>query len=97
MKLDGFDSHVLAQSGDAQEIMRDIYGDDIGKNNAEKQLAGIRKHLAYKRGASGDNELPVHRKYKLEPSGVQVRDYGSEVPLPVSGAGNRCDPSRHIH
>lgn len=74
MGLDEFDSHVLEQSGDPQQIMRDVYGDEIGKNNAEKQLAGIRKHLKYKQSKAGDSGLPVHKKYRINESGVQVRE-----------------------
>jgi hypothetical protein len=48
MRLDEFDSLVLARKGKAQEILQDLYGHAIGQNNAEKQLAGIRLHLRYK-------------------------------------------------
>ncbi len=74
MNIDEFDSHVLDQTGNAKEIMQDLYGSSIGLNNAEKQLAGIRKHLKYKQFNSSDDFLPVHRKYKVEASGVQVRE-----------------------
>ena len=74
MRIDEFDSHVLEQSGLAADIMKDVYGDEIGKNNAEKQLAGIRKHLNYKKEHGEESVLPSHRKYSVEANGVQVRE-----------------------
>ena len=48
MKLDKFDTTVLETSGNASDVMFELYGDTIGKNNAEKQMAGVRKHLRFK-------------------------------------------------
>lgn len=48
MTLDSFDKKVLEQTGNASEIMQNVYGKKIGKNNAEKQMAGVRTHLNYK-------------------------------------------------
>jgi hypothetical protein len=49
MQLDNFDIRVLEMSGNASDILFELYHDKIGKNNAEKQLAGIRKHLNFKK------------------------------------------------
>jgi len=48
MQLDHFDQAVLKKSGNASQIIFDMYGVRIKSNNAEKQLAGIRKHLRHK-------------------------------------------------
>lgn len=50
--FDDFDLYVSEQSGNAQDLMQNLYNDDIGLNNAEKQLAGIRKHLDFKKELS---------------------------------------------
>ena len=54
--LDEFDQRVLEESErlNAQTLLQEIYGWEIGKSNAEKQRAGIVKHL--------------HHKETLEPS-----------------------------
>lgn len=46
--LDQFDNEVLNASGNASDLMKELYGVNIGKNNAEKQMAGIRRHLRTK-------------------------------------------------
>jgi len=74
MKIDEFDSHVLDQKGNASDIMRDIYGVDFKLSGAEKQLAGIRRHLNYKKEHAEKDVLPLRRKYGVEASGVQVRE-----------------------
>jgi len=48
MILDAFDQEVLDASGKAKNLIRHFYGADISQNNAEKQLAGIRRHLRTK-------------------------------------------------
>ena len=50
MQIDHFDQTVLDQKGNASEIMLDLYGEKLGKHGAEKQLAGIRKHIRHKLG-----------------------------------------------
>jgi len=64
--FDDFDRYISKQSGNASELMLKLYNDDIGINNAEKQLAGIRKHLDFKMELSkkdakilGTDELEV--------------------------------------
>jgi len=57
MRLDKFDSHVLEQKGNAQDILYELYGKEIGLNNAEKQLAGIRTHLQFKEETSDDRPI----------------------------------------
>jgi hypothetical protein len=47
--LDQFDREVLSASGKAKDLMRKLYGVNIGQNNAEKQLAGIRRHVRFKK------------------------------------------------
>ena len=74
MNIDEFDLHVLDQTGNAKDIMQDLYGKNVSLTYAEKQLAGIRVHLKYKQSNRSDDILPVHRKYKVEASGVQVRE-----------------------
>jgi len=70
MNIDEFDSHVLDQTGNAKEIMQDLYGDNIGLNNAEKQLAGIRKHLKYKLLRNeNDENIPLHQNFKFAKDG----------------------------
>ena len=41
MRLDETDSHILELKGNAKDIMRDIFGEELGASNAGKQLAGI--------------------------------------------------------
>ena len=48
LKIDTFDAFVVDQSGDAKKLMEEIYGVELGKTNAEKQLAGIRRHINHK-------------------------------------------------
>lgn len=43
--LTAFETSVLGASGNAKELIRKYYNRDIGQNNAEKFLAGIRMHL----------------------------------------------------
>ena len=43
--MNAFDLEVASASGDAREIIRQYYGVDISKSNAEKYLSGIRLHL----------------------------------------------------
>ena len=76
MKLDEFDSHILDQTGtNPQEFFKDNYGENIrGASNAEKYKMGIMKHLRYKQNNSSSDSLPPTRKYKVEASGVQVRE-----------------------
>jgi len=47
MSLNKFEQEVLEASGDASELMLRFYGKPIKKNNAEKQMAGVRTHLRY--------------------------------------------------
>jgi len=49
MRLDDFDRHVLEQSGEARDILNDLYGLSVGKSNSVKYLTGIRHHLEHKR------------------------------------------------
>jgi hypothetical protein len=49
MRLDAFDQEVYDASGKAKDLMRELYGANISQNNAEKQIAGIRRHLRTKR------------------------------------------------
>lgn len=76
MKLDEFDSHVLSQKDKpAIDIMNDVYGVELAKSNAEKQLAGIRRHLNFKKThTEEDVSIPDKRKYGVDKSGVQVRE-----------------------
>ena len=48
MKLDRFDQKVLETKGNASDVMYELYEKEIGLNNAQKQLAGIRTHINYK-------------------------------------------------
>lgn len=48
MPIDKIDQRLLDASGNAQDIMYELYGKKIGQNNAEKQLAGARTHVNYK-------------------------------------------------
>jgi len=65
--LDAFDSHVAGLSGNASEIMHDVYGSDISYSNAKKYLAGIRTHLEWKEGnLVNASSAPVHNKQKLK-------------------------------
>ena len=63
MRLDETDSHILELKGNAKDIMRDIFGEELGASNAGKQLAGIRKYLRYKEGQAEETVLPRSRKY----------------------------------
>jgi len=45
MRLDNFDQHVLSLSGKAQELMREVYGVDVGIKTAEGHLSGIRQNV----------------------------------------------------
>lgn len=47
--FDRYDEYVLGQSGNAQDLIFELYNDKISQNNAEKQLAGIRRHLDHKK------------------------------------------------
>ena len=49
MILDQFDQDVLSASGKAKDLIYEFYGAKISQNNAEKQMAGIRRHLRFKR------------------------------------------------
>jgi hypothetical protein len=57
MNLDNFDTEILGATGKAEEILQRFYGKKIGRNNAEKQLAGIRTHLQYKQTAAGSKRI----------------------------------------
>lgn len=46
--LDSFDAFVLDRSGNAQDILKEVYGHEVSESNAAKYLAGIRVHLEYK-------------------------------------------------
>ena len=48
MKLDAFDRHVLAQRGNAREIIKKLYGISISDTGARKGLSMVRKHLRFK-------------------------------------------------
>lgn len=48
MKLTEFEFDLLNASGNASNILYKYLGKRIGKNNAEKQLAGIRSYLRWK-------------------------------------------------
>jgi len=76
MRLDKFDINVLEQSGDAQSILYEMYGKEIGSNNAVKQLAGIRTHLNYKKSASDDRPIGEMEEtvFKEDGSLVTKRD-----------------------
>ena len=76
MRLDRFDIKVLDQSGNAQEILYEMYGKEIGENNAVKQLAGIRTHLNYKRSMSNDRPIGEMEEtvFKADGSLVTKRD-----------------------
>jgi len=47
-EVSAWDQFTIKQTGDAQDIMLQITGQPIGRNNGEKQLAGIRKYIRYK-------------------------------------------------
>jgi hypothetical protein len=47
--LDQFDQEVLSASGKAKDLIREFYGAKISQNNAQKQMAGIRRHLRTKK------------------------------------------------
>jgi hypothetical protein len=49
MILDQFDQDVLSASGKAKDLIYEFYGSRISQNNAEKQIAGIRRHLRHKK------------------------------------------------
>ena len=76
MRLDKFDVEVLEQVGKASEILYEMYGKEIGKNNAEKQLAGIRTHLNYKKDMSSDRAIGEMEEtiFKADGSLVTKRD-----------------------
>ena len=46
--LDPLDRAVLSEKGNAQDIVKKLYGKNIGASNAEKQLAGARMHARTK-------------------------------------------------
>lgn len=48
MILDAFDNEVINASGKAKDLIKKFYGANISENNAQKQLAGIRRHLRHK-------------------------------------------------
>jgi hypothetical protein len=56
MILDQFDQDVLSASGRAQDIMSEFYGARLSQNSAKKYIAGIRKHLKYKRRLADPNQ-----------------------------------------
>ena len=56
MILDQFDQDVLSASGLAQDIIQEFYGVSISQNNAKKYVAGIRKHLKFKRKLADVNQ-----------------------------------------
>lgn len=67
--FDRYDEYVLDQSGNAKDLIFELYGDKISQNNAEKQLAGIRRHLDHKKylalqnvGMKREDELKVDLK-----------------------------------
>ena len=72
MRLDNFDKHVLAQSGKAQELMREVYGVDVGRKTAEGHLSGIRHHLQYKERMEGDKSLDRKASYKFAEDGSKT-------------------------
>jgi len=74
MTLDNFDRMVLGQTGDASEIMLRVYNKPIKKNNAEKQLAGIRTHLRFRETIDEEQgELKGQlRSLKLEDGGKRI-------------------------
>ena len=43
--MNAFETSVLSASGNAKELVQQFYNREIGQNNAEKFLAGIRMHL----------------------------------------------------
>jgi hypothetical protein len=47
--LDQFDQEVLSASGKAKDLIREFYGAKISQNNAQKQMAGIRRHIRFKK------------------------------------------------
>ena len=72
MKLDTFDSQVLAKVGKAKDIMRDIYGVDVSQRTAESQLAGIRYHLKFKNDADSDTTFPDEMHLKFAEDGSKT-------------------------
>ena len=72
MRLDNFDRYVLTQSGEAQELMRETYGVDVGVKTAQGHLAGIRHHLQYKERMEGDKSLPDQVSYKFAEDGSKT-------------------------
>ena len=56
MILDQFDQDVLSASGKAQDIIQEFYGSKLSQNSAKKYIAGIRKHLKYKRKLADPNQ-----------------------------------------
>ena len=72
MRLDNLDRHVLSQSGNAQDIMREVYGVDVARKTAEGHIAGIRHHLQYKERMEGDKSLPDQVSYKFAEDGSKT-------------------------
>ena len=72
MRLDNFDRHVLAKKGLAQDIMREVYGVDVGIRTARGHLSGIRHHLRYKERKEGDKWLDKKASYKFAEDGSKT-------------------------
>lgn len=53
--LDEFDTNVLGQKGDAQDIMKETYNKSLCRTNAEKYLTGVRLHLKTKQKLGMDS------------------------------------------
>ena len=49
MTIDAFDAEVLSKKGYAQDIMKELYGAKISQTAAKLQLAGIRRHVRFKK------------------------------------------------
>jgi len=57
MHLDDFDRRTLEQRGDAQKIIRNLYGKNLSLNNARKYWSGIRMHVNFKKSISESKDI----------------------------------------